>query len=71
MKGDEPEPCLTCPPLDLKRVVGFNGHVKDGLHIVEGEKCPSMLFPLGSSCIIEKMDKSDNRQVSSVANADS
>jgi len=63
MKGDEPEPCLTCPPLDLKRVVGFNGHVKDGLHIVEGEKCPSMLFPLGSSCIIEKMDKSDNRQV--------
>lgn len=63
MKGEEPEPALTCPPLDLKRVVGFNGNVKDGLHIVEGDKYPSMLFPLGSSCIIETLDKSDNRQI--------
>lgn len=38
MKGEEPEPALTCPPLDLKRVVGFNGNVKDGLHIVEGKR---------------------------------
>jgi len=35
MKGEE-DAALTCPPLDLKRVVGFNGNVKDGLHIVEG-----------------------------------
>lgn len=36
MKGDEQEPALSCPRLDLKRIVGFNGNVKDGLHIVEG-----------------------------------
>jgi len=63
MKGDEQEPALSCPRLDLKRIVGFNGNVKDGLHIVEGEKTPNMLFPLGSACILENLNKSDNRQV--------
>jgi hypothetical protein len=36
MKGEE-EPALSCPKLDLKRVVGFNGNVKDGFHIVDGK----------------------------------
>lgn len=62
MKGEE-EPALSCPKLDLKRVVGFNGNVKDGFHIVDGAASPLMLFPLGSSCIIEKLDQSDNHQI--------
>ena len=28
-----------------------------------GEKTPNMLFPLGSACILENLNKSDNRQV--------
>ena len=51
MAANEQEPALTCPPLPLKRILGYNGSVKSGLHIVEGEKYPSILFPLGSACI--------------------
>lgn len=68
--GGEPvtDPTEACPALCLKRIVGFNGSVKNGLHIVEGKlaadqaSCPSMMFPLGASCIIESLDRNNNRQ---------
>ena len=54
MAENEQDPALTCPPLPLERILGYNGKVKNGLHIVEGEKYPSILFPLGSACIKER-----------------
>ena len=36
MSVKEAESDSSCASLDLSRVVGFNGNVKDGLHIVEG-----------------------------------
>jgi len=62
MAENEQDPALTCPPLPLERILGYNGKVKNGLHVVEGEKCPSILFPLGSACIKESLNASDNKQ---------
>jgi WD40 repeat protein len=84
MSGEEPQtdPCDECPALNLQRIVGFNGSVKNGLHLIEGtviykisllacisgkltgdkSQTPSMMFPLGASCIIESMDRNVNKQ---------
>jgi WD40 repeat protein len=70
MSGEEPQtdPCDECPALNLQRIVGFNGSVKNGLHLIEGKltgdksQTPSMMFPLGASCIIESMDRNVNKQ---------
>ena len=64
MAENEQDPALTCPPLPLERILGYNGKVKNGLHVVEGEKYPSILFPLGSACIKEPRSKSKARDPS-------
>ena len=51
MAENEQDPALTCPPLPLKRILGYNGNVKNGLHVVEGDAYPSIIYPLGSACI--------------------
>ena len=37
MTETEQDPALTCTPLPLKRILGYNGNVKNGLHIVESK----------------------------------
>ena len=64
MAENEQDPALTCPPLPLERILGYNGKVKNGLHVVEGEKYPSILFPLGSACIKEPRSKCKARDPS-------
>ncbi len=38
-------------------ILGYNGSVKNGLHIeAVHDKFPSIIFPLGSACIRESLD---------------
>ena len=63
MGDNEQDPALTtCPPLPLKRILGYNGNVKNGLHVVEGDKYPSIVYPLGSACIKECLNPRDPSQ---------
>ena len=69
MAENEQDPALTCPPLPLERILGYNGKVKNGLHIVEGEKYPSILFPLGSACIKERSNFARTDQTKTLINS--
>ena len=62
MAENEQDPALTCPPLPLKRILGYNGNVKNGLHVVEGDSYPSIIYPLGSACIKECLNPRDPSQ---------
>jgi len=62
MAENEQDPALTCPPLPLKRILGYNGNVKNGLHVVEGDKYPSIIYPLGSATIKECLSPKNQTQ---------
>ena len=64
MAENEQDPALTCPPLPLKRILGYNGNVKNGLHVVEGDKYPSIIYPLGSATIKECLSPKNQTQAS-------
>ncbi len=61
MSGEEPQtdPCDECPALNLQRIVGFNGSVKNGLHLIEG-----ILLYLINQLTSFNSRQTDRRQVS-------
>merc|ERR1711892_255890 len=52
MGDNEQDPALTtCPPLPLKRILGYNGNVKNGLHVVEGDKAAVHVYTIADQSL--------------------